>query len=102
MDKNNSEKDEKSKNTLEITISANGVISGGKHDSNSENNAMCNMNDNANDETSKKGQISNQSDSSDSTNDETSKKHHNSNESNSHNSCNDDSRKDQIIINITH
>ncbi len=123
MNSNNSEKDEKSKNTIEITISPNGVVSGGKSDSSSENNGMCDMKDDDNEVTSKEGQMSNQSTSSDSSNEGNSKKHQSSNQSDISNSSEDSdskkgkmsnesdsnnfsndaaSKKEQIIINITH
>ena len=59
MNKNELEKEEKSKHTIEITIPVNGGISGI-----SSNTGKSNMNSKANDATSKKGQISNESDAS--------------------------------------
>jgi len=73
MNKNDSEKSEKSTNTIEITI-PNGVISVANKGSDSSDNGMSNMNSNDNEDMSKKEQNSNQSDSSNSSQDTTSKK----------------------------
>lgn len=73
MNKDDSEKSEKSMNTIEITI-PNGVISVANKGSDSSDNAMSNMNTNDNDAISKKEQKSNQSETSDSSQDTNSKK----------------------------
>jgi hypothetical protein len=103
MNKNDSEKAEKGRNIIEITIPSNGVISESKKDSTSPNAGMSNMNSNANDDNSKKGQMSNQSDASDSSDETTSKKEQMSSQSDESDSSNDaTSNKEQIIINISH
>lgn len=96
MNKNELEKEEKSKHTIEITIPVNGGISGI-----SSNTGKSNMNSKANDATSKKGQISNESDESDISEDANSKKGQMSNQSDTSNSSDDaTSKKGQLIINI--
>ena len=83
MNKNDSEKAENNKNIIEIIIPSNGVNSESKSGSISSNTGMRNMNINANDDNSKKGQMNSKSDESDSSNESSSK-------------------KEQIIINISH
>jgi hypothetical protein len=103
MDKNNLEKAEKSRNTIEITIPFNGVVSESKKCSISPNTGMSNMNSEDNDDNSKKEQISNQLDSSDNSDDTTSKKEQMSSQSDASDSSADTtSKKEQIIINISH
>ncbi|HEY8804098.1 MAG TPA: hypothetical protein VIM42_03145 [Clostridium sp.] len=102
MIKNDLEKAEKSKHTIEITIPVNGVISGDKKGSISSNTGMSNMNSNANNATSKKGQISNESDASDFSDDATSEKGQMSNQSDASNSSDDATpKKGQMTIKIS-
>lgn len=103
MDKNDLEKSEKSTNTIELTIPLNGVTSESKGVSISPNTGMSNINGNPNDDNSKKGQMSNQSDASNSSDDTTSKKEQMSSQSDASNSSDKTtSKKEQIIINISH
>ena len=103
MNKNDIEKTEQNRNTIEITIPINGVISESKGGSTSPNIGISNMNSNSKDNNSKEGQMSNQSDANDTSDDATSKKEQISSQSDTSDSSDDStSKKEQIIINITH
>jgi len=99
MNKNDSEKEEKSSKTIEITIP---VTLGDNKGSTSSDNGMSNMKSKNNeDDDSKKGQMSNKSDSSDS-DDDTSKKTPESNKVDESNiSVDATSEKGKLIINIS-
>lgn len=83
MNENDSKKEDKGRNIIEIIIPSNGVTSEAKSASTSSKTDTSNMDSNTNDDNSKEEQPSNQSNVSDSSNDSTQK-------------------KEQIIINISH
>ncbi|MCB2294743.1 hypothetical protein LGK95_14675 [Clostridium algoriphilum] len=102
MNKNDLEKSEKNKHTIEITVPFNGVISGDNKGSISSNTSMSNENNNAKDATSKKGRIGKESDESSFSDDDTSKKGQMSNQSDASDlSDGDTSKKGQMTIKIS-
>ena len=98
MNKNDSEKTEKNKHTIEITIPINGVISG---DNKSSITSNTDMNRNSKDPASKKGQMNDQSDESNSSDDSTSKDGEMSTQSDQSDSDDTNSKTKKVIINIT-